>query len=79
MEDKMSKHKCKCGSENFKAVSPDTYWFEIDVNADKFMTVKVTDKDVIGDIEALTHDIVCDKCGEKLNAHYESYEWEWDC
>jgi len=73
----MAKYKCKCGNDGFKAVCDDTYYFDLDIGEDKFMVVKVIDKDVIGDIECLTNEMVCDKCGAKCKADYEDYEWDW--
>lgn len=72
----MSIYKCECGNDGFKVVNDDVYYLELDVNEDEFMTVKVTDKDVLGDIEAST--IVCDKCGKTANPNYEDSEWNWD-
>ena len=73
----MSKFKCECGNDSFKASATDEYWFEVDIDKDKFMTVKVVDTDRLGDVECLTSEMVCDKCGKKADFDYEDYEWDW--
>lgn len=72
----MAKYKCKCGNEDFIAVTDDTFFLELEVDEDKLLTVKVVDQDVLGDAEALT--IVCSECKRRARPKYEDVEWNWD-